>query len=332
MMKLNSNDSLYAEELQAAYNFINHHDDFLVVSHVQPDGDAASSTVAIGWLLSQLGKKFTMINEGAIPSRLDFLWSANEIHNYTLAPPNRTFSTVICVDCADFSRTGKVQQLFTEDRVLLNIDHHPTNDHFGTVNLIKADAAATAEILFDLMNQFGIVWDAQIATALYTGILTDTGGFRYANTTPRVMEIVSQLFTYGVNGHQLADHLLEKMSMAQMLLLTKALSRLTFTDGNRVGYIYVTPEDMSETGAVNEDLEGLVNYPRNIEGVDVGIMFKQVSDVAVKVSLRSNEHVNVAEIAQSFGGGGHVRAAGCRIEGNLNDVMNQVVERVRKQL
>jgi len=331
-MKLNSNDSLYAEQLQSAYNFINHHDDFLVVSHVQPDGDAASSTVAIGWLLSQLGKKFTMINEGAIPNRLDFLWSANEIHNYTLAPLNRTYSTVICVDCADFSRTGKVQQLFTEDRVLLNIDHHPTNDHFGTVNLIKADAAATAEILFDLMNQFEITWDVDIATALYTGILTDTGGFRYANTTPRVMEIISQLLTYGVNGHWLADHLLEKMSMAQMLLLTRALSRLSFTDDNRVGYIYVTPEDMAETGAVNEDLEGLVNYPRNIEGVDVGILFKQVSDVAVKISLRSNENVNVAEIAQSFGGGGHVRASGCRIEGTLQDVMKQVVERVRQQL
>lgn len=331
-MMLNDNDPLYAEQLQAAYNFINHHDDFLVVSHVQPDGDAASSTVVIGWLLKQLNKSFTMVNEGVIPSRLDYLWSVDHIHNYTASKINRTFSTVICVDCADYSRVGKVRSLFTDDVKILNIDHHPTNDGFGEVNVIKADAAATAEILFDLLDKFGITWDVDVATAVYTGILTDTGGFRYSNTTPRVMAIVSTLLSYGVKGHHLADHLLEKMTMPQMLLLTKALSRLSFAENNRVGWVYITPEDMAETGAVSEDLEGLVNYPRNIEGVDVGILFKQVSDSAVKVSLRSNERVNVAEVAQAFGGGGHVRAAGCRIEGALQDVMKQVVERVRQVL
>lgn len=329
---MNSRNTLYEQQLQAAYNFIHQHDDFLVVSHVQPDGDAASSTVAIGWLLHSLGKKFTMVNEGAIPARLSFLWQVDQIQSYTSAPINRTFSTVICVDCADFSRVGKVQAIFAEQAHILNIDHHPTNDGYGAVNVIKSDAASTTQVLFDLFQLFHIDWSLDVATALYTGLLTDTGGFRYANTTPRVMEIVSTLLSHGVNGHQLADHLLEKMTMPQMLLLSKALSRLTFSEDKRISWVYITPEDMIVTGGANEDLEGIVNYPRNIEGVEVGILFKQVNDNVVKVSLRSGDRVNVAAVAQSFGGGGHIRAAGCRVEGALDDVMSQVVEQVKQGL
>lgn len=322
----------YEQELQQAKKFLLEHDDYLIVSHVQPDGDAVSSTLAVGWLLSRLGKKFTMINEGVIPKRMNSLWHADELINMSEQLPQRSFSTVICVDCADFERVGRTKELFTEDAIIVNIDHHPTNNRYGAVNVVLPEAAATAEILFDLLNLFDIEWDVEVATAVYTGLLTDTGGFRYSNTSPKVMGIASTLLSYGVNGPELAETLLEEMTLPQLNVLVKALNTLTISSDGKVAWVHVTPQDMQDSGAINEDLEGIVNYPRNIQGVEVGILFKQVNTGAVKVSLRSAGKVDVAALAQSFGGGGHVRAAGCRIEGELEDIMTQVVERVKQAL
>jgi len=318
----------YEQALQDGKQFLLEHDDYLVVSHVQPDGDAVSSTVTVGWLLSCLGKTFTMINEGEIPQRMRFLWNADRIVNMTEQPPQRKYKAVICVDCADFARVGLTKQYFEEDALILNIDHHPTNDGYGTVNIIKPDAAATAEILFDFVGQFPIQVDKAAATAIYTGLLTDTGGFRYANTSPNVMTTASKLLEYGVDGPMLAQILLEQVTLPQVRILNKALSSLKMTDDGKIAWVVITPEDMVACGAANEDLEGIVNYPRNIEGVEVGIFFKVIHDQAVKVSLRSAGKVNVAALAQTFGGGGHVLAAGCRLEGSLDDIVDRVLKQV----
>ncbi|GIP27335.1 phosphoesterase [Paenibacillus sp. J23TS9] len=322
----------YEQSLEQAKQFLLGLDDFLVVSHIQPDGDAVSSTVGVGWLLSCLGKKFTLINEGPIPERMRFLLLSDQIVNMELEPPDRMFKHVICVDCADFGRVGQTAQYFEEDALILNIDHHPTNNGYGSATLIKPEAAATAEILYDLIQAFEFRWTTDIASAIYTGLLTDTGGFRYANTSPKVMRIASELLGYGVNGPELSENLLEAMTFPQMKVLVKALNTLQMTSDGKICWVHVTPEHMAETGAVNEDLEGIVNYPRNIHGVEVGILFKVIHENAVKVSLRSAGKVDVAALAQSFGGGGHVRAAGCRIEGSLETIIQQVVERVKSQL
>ncbi|WP_224753270.1 DHH family phosphoesterase [Paenibacillus terricola] len=322
----------YSALLEQALTFMHEGDDFLVVSHVQPDGDAISSTVVVGWLLHKLGKRFTLINEGEVPSRLHFLTLSDTIINYSKSQPNRTFNRVIAVDCADFRRIGEVASCFSEDHQLLNIDHHPTNDAFGVHNVIHPEAAATVEILFDLLRHAGITPDESAATAIYTGLLTDTGGFRYSNTTPHVMEMASQLLQLGVNGHWIADYLLERMTMPQLKLLQLGLSRLVFSEDNRIGWLYIEANDLANTGAAPEDLEGLVNYARNVDGVEVGILFKELKDGQVKVSMRSAGVVDVAAVAQSFSGGGHVRAAGCKHEGPLEQTMLQVVEAARKAL
>ncbi|RXZ76916.1 bifunctional oligoribonuclease/PAP phosphatase NrnA [Paenibacillaceae bacterium] len=321
---------IYGQQLAAALNFLQEGDDFLVVSHVQPDGDAVSSTVIIGWLLTRLNKRFVMINEGAVPPRLQFLALSDRIVNLKDDQPSAPYGAVIAVDCADFRRIGKVSQHFESGASLLNIDHHPTNDGFGTVNLIRTKAAATAEILYDLIDYAGLELDVEVATAIYTGLLTDTGGFRYSNTTPHVMTIAARLLAEGVSGHELADALLEKMTMPQLRLLQRALSRLTFSEEGRIGWLYIEPADLKDTGAVSEDLEGVVNYARNIDGVEVGILFKGTEDGAIKASFRSAGKVDVAAIAQLFGGGGHVRAAGCKLEGTLAEVSERVLEAVRK--
>lgn len=321
----------YEQALQSGKKFLLEHDDYLVVSHVQPDGDAVSSTVTVGWLLSCLGKTFTMINEGEIPGRMRFLWGADDIVNMTEQPPARKFKAVICVDCADFARVGLTRHYFEEDAVILNIDHHPTNNAYGTVNIIKSDAAATAEILFDLVSLFPVTLNKDTATAIYTGLLTDTGGFRYANTSPNVMTTASKLLEHGVDGPYLAQTLLEQVTLPQVRILNQALNSLQMTDDGKIAWVVITPEDMTTCGAANEDLEGIVNYPRNIQGVEVGIFFKVINDAAVKVSLRSAGKVDVAELAQTFGGGGHVLAAGCRLEGTLEDIVAKVLKQVNAQ-
>ncbi|MBY0010054.1 DHH family phosphoesterase [Paenibacillus typhae] len=322
----------YEQSLQQTREFLLEHDDYLVVSHVQPDGDAVSSTLAVGWLLSCLGKKYTMLNEGPIPKRMEYLWHAGEIVNLADGELPRQYSNIICVDCADFQRVGLTQRYFASDARIVNIDHHPTNNGYGLVTLIKPDAAATAEILFDLLKTFQVEWDLDIATAIYTGLLTDTGGFRYTNTSPKVMAAVSELLAMGVNGPELAENLLEEMTLAQVKVLNRALNTLQLSPEGDIAWLYVTPQDMIDCGAANEDLEGIVNYPRNIRGVEVGILFKVIDEHAVKASLRSAGKVDVAALAQVFGGGGHTRAAGARIGGTLDEAVALVLQEVRRHL
>jgi len=322
----------YRSQLGEALAFLRGGENFLVVSHVQPDGDAISSTVLVAWMLKQLGKKAVLINEGAVPVRLRYLESSASIVNYTEEKPETKFDRIIAVDCADARRIGLVAESFAANPQLLNIDHHPTNDSYGTVNLIHSDAAATVEILYDLIQHAELDLDLAAATAVYTGLLTDTGGFRYSSTTPKVMRIASEMLELGVPGHKLADYLLERMTKAQLLLLQRGLNQLSFSEDNQIAWISVSLEDMAKTSATSEDLEGLVNYARNVDGVEVGMLVKETAHNQVKVSLRSAGKVDVAAIAQSFGGGGHVRAAGCKLEGSLQSAVERVVAAVSEAL
>lgn len=322
----------YSQQLEAAAKFIEQHDDFLVVSHIQPDGDAASSTFAMGWLLTQLGKTYTMINEGAMPSKFSYLWGSDRVLDLSKDMPSRLYQTIISVDCADFSRIGRVSTLFDGQAQLLNVDHHPTNDRFGSYHLIKHDAAATVQILYDLAIHMNINLDLSFGDCIYTGLLTDTGGFRYSNTSPEVMQIGANLLALGVAGSVIAEQVLERVTFSQIVLLQKALSTLSFANERKLAWLAVSLADLESTGASSEDLDGLVNYPRNVEGVEVGMLFKEKAPGVIKVSLRSSGLVDVAAIAQSLGGGGHVRASGCTIQGTLEEAIARMVQEVGSKL
>lgn len=324
----------YRQRLEEAKAFILNQDRFLVVSHVNPDGDAIGSTLAAGHMLEQLGKSFFMVNEGSVPAKFHMLPNSLKIGNFsaTASESIPRFDCVIAVDCADFERIGEVRQWFPEGIPLLNIDHHPTNDGYGSVNVIRSEAAATAEVLYDLAGVLEIVWERPVAECIYTGLLTDTGGFRYSNTTPKVLNIASEMLTYGVNGNRLADQLLERLTFSQVAILRKALATLSFSPDKRIAWMAVTSEDIRETGTEGGDMDGLVNYPRNIEGVEVGLLFKQSDPDTFKVSLRSAGLADVASIAQRFGGGGHVRAAGCTVKGTLQEAVDRIVSEVGRAL
>lgn len=309
----------YHTALSQAAGFILQNDQFLLVNHVNPDGDATSSLLAMGLILEKLGKQVVMANEGSTPQKFSFLPGAENILNASTNPRKNRFQNIITCDCADFSRVGSLKEWFADDYQLLNIDHHPTNDGFGSLNLVQNRAAATAEIVYDLMKKLQFECFPALAKCIYTGLMTDTGGFRYSNTTSHVMEIASDLLAYEVKPNEIADRVLESITRAHLELLKKALTTLEISEEGRMASLSVKVEDMIETGALPEDLDGIVHYARNIEGVEVGILYKEQKDGKVKVSLRSRDYVNVADIALSFGGGGHIRAAGCTFYGTLEE-------------
>ncbi|GIP36859.1 phosphoesterase RecJ-like protein [Paenibacillus sp. J31TS4] len=321
----------YTRQLEAAKTFILEHDQFLVVSHLSPDGDAIGSTSAMGRMLKQLGKQFVLCNEDPVPRKFETLWGADAIRQAGVEAPESRFSTVITVDCADYSRTGRSAEWIAEGADLLNIDHHPTNDGFGTCTLLKPQAASTTEILYDLAVSLGVAWTEPLATSIYTGLLTDTGGFRYSSTTPAVMRIAAEMLEHGAQGSVLAERMLETVTRSHIGLLGKAIDSLSFSSDGRIAWMGVHLQDLEEAGASDEDLDGIVNYPRNIAGVVIGIFVKEKEPGVFKASLRSSG-ADVSAIAQRFGGGGHIRAAGCTLRGSYEDVVAQLVTEAGKAI
>lgn len=317
-------------ELEAALRFMRENDRFLVVSHVSPDGDAVSSTLAVGLMLEALGKSFVMANADPVPGKFACLNGFRDIQPAGgKAKSEFSYEHVIAVDCADYERIGAAADWFAPDRQLLNIDHHATNDGYGNVRLIRPDAASTTELLYELIEALGIGWSKPLAECIYTGLLTDTGGFRYSNTTPRVMEIASRMLSYGVVGHELAEALLERMPYSQVQLLRRALATLTFDCDRQICWMVLKLDDLAKSEASHEHSDGIVNYARNIEGVRVGLLFKETSHDEVKVSFRSDGSVDVAAFARTIGGGGHARAAGCTLRMPVEKAVVSVVEQLK---
>lgn len=294
------------------YDWLLAHDDYLIVSHVNPDGDATGSLLAMSQIIQQLHKKGTLVNEGSTPSRFSYLPNFESILNLTQAPLERKYKYVVCVDCADFSRMGKVADYLVDDAEIINFDHHPTNDNYGYLAMVQPHASSTCEVIFDFVRKNQLELTTSLAKCLYTGYLTDTGGYRYSNTTPKVLRDAAELVAAGVEPYEIAERALESISFEHVQLLSKSLSSIQLIFDRRVAILSLPLALLHETGASKEDAEGLVNYGRNIEGVEVAVLIRETEN-GVKVSFRSKEYVDVSRIAQHLGGGGHVRAAGCSL-------------------
>jgi bifunctional oligoribonuclease and PAP phosphatase NrnA len=323
----------YEAELKACARWLQEHDDYLVVSHVNPDGDAVGSVLAMAELLHLLGKSFVLVNEGSTPRRFHFLERAEDIVDLSVQQIDRKFTHVIALDCASFERIGTVRELLVDDVRLLNIDHHPTNSRYGDVHLVRADAASTTEILYDLVKQcYPRLMNRALAEPLYTGLLTDTGSFRYSNTNRQVMIAAADLLSHDLDPAAIATHALETASVEHIELLKRTLPSLQRHAEGKVALIKVTLADMQSSGAQDEDVEDLVSYPRRMEGVHVGVLLKEREHNEVKVSLRSNTDLDVSRVAQSFGGGGHAKAAGCTYTGPLVEAEQALLNRLYQEL
>lgn len=299
---------------------------FMLTTHMNPEGDAIGSTLAMALALSSIGKNVTINTADPVPKILKFLPSSDSVHQVKTV--DRRFDAVIVLDCGDLERVGFLNKDNIPSDILINIDHHKTNLGFGTVNHVK-EAVASADIVYTIIKKMGIPVTPEIATCIYTAIMTETGSFKYSNTTAHTLKIAGEMIGYGVNPWGIAEQVYNRNSINRINLLGQVLTTLKLSEDGRIAWITVLEEMFKETGTTKEDTEDYINYPRSIEGVEVAILFRQ-SNNDWKMSFRSNGRIDVADVALEFGGGGHSMAAGCFLKGSFEEVREKVTGKVEE--
>jgi phosphoesterase RecJ-like protein len=304
---------------------------FLITSHVSPDGDAIGSLLGIAHLLRAMGKTdITCVLEDAVPRVYTFLEGAESI-----IPPSAVNGPVdigILIDAHSAERSGNVEPILRSANQLIVIDHHLVDKADGSLQFIDPAYAAAGEMVFDLFELAGLPLTPGTATCIYTALTTDTGNFRYSNTNARSHRIAAELIEAGVNVRDVTSRVIDTMSMGKYRLLQRILARIEFHDNGRVAHADVLASDLKETGALPEDIDGLINYLRNIEGVRLAMVFRETSDGKTKVSFRTQPDFNAAEICRAFGGGGHAAAAGASLDLGLEDARKKVFGHLRNHL
>lgn len=304
-------------------NILSEEEHFALVAHILPDGDSIGSLLALGEALSNLGKQVKIYSPGLVPRKYMFLRGSEKIltDGMELSPG----TVAIAVDCSDPERLGLFSETIKQARRLINIDHHITNEHYGTENLIDSKAAATGEIIFHLLADLKIPLTDSIAEALYVAVSTDTGSFKYDNTTPETHRIAAALLEYNVRPGTLSQRVFDERPLSYYLLLREALSSLELHCDGRVAVITISTEMLERSGTTVEEIDGMINYTRDIEGVELGIMFYVESSEEVKIGFRSKT-IDVSMLAKKMNGGGHPRAAGCRISAPYPAVKEKVLQ------
>jgi len=300
---------------------------FLVTSHVRLDGDAVGSELALYEALKSLGKEAVVYNQDRTPQMYAFLPDAGVIVN-RLGPLDG-FDAVFVLDCSEIERMGEEAPRIAGIRRIVNIDHHISNDRYGHLTLTDPEASSTGEMIFRLIDGMGIELTRDMAVNLYTAILTDTGAFRYSNTGPRTFAVAGRLLEKGADPAWIAQMVYETFPAVKIRLLGRALSTLEFDWQGRIGAVTVSKKMLEDAGAQWEHTEGFVEYPRSIEGVQVAAFFSEISEGLYKVSLRSKGRFSVEEVARKFGGGGHINAAACRMQGDYDAVKRRLFDAIK---
>jgi phosphoesterase RecJ-like protein len=306
-------------------------DSFLVFFHELPDGDSVGATLALVLALQRLGKRVTAVGKDRVPRSYQFLPGAEQVR---LLDELRleSWDTSIVLDCADPERAGDAWPLARRAGRLINIDHHVTNPRYGDLNLVDPGASATAELVYFLVRDLGIEIDRDMANCLFVGIMTDTGSFRYANASPQTFRVAAELVEAGASPELLGARLWESKPISTLRLLALALSTLKLSDDGRMAWLTVDDATLAEAGADEPEVEGIVNYPRSLEGVEVAMLFRPMADGRTRVALRSKGRVDVSRVARALGGGGHPRAAGCILPPGPDGAVNRVLEATRQEV
>ena len=276
-------------------------------SHVSPDGDCIGSMLAIGLALEKMGKEVSFYNPDPVPSYLAFLPGSSRIRQELPCPQPKI---LLFVDCSDLGRVNMTRSEINGDSIVLNLDHHISNLFFGDFNWVDAQASAVGEVALMLIRRLGVEINVDMATNLYTAIVTDSGCFEYSNTTAQTHRLTADLLDKGVDLLSIHNNIFNQKPLAQIKLLACALNGLEIHADGQLAIMILSAGDFQGSGAEQELSEGLVNYARSIAGVEAAVLLKEVGP-EIKGALRSNLWLNVNEIAAQFGGGGHQRAAGC---------------------
>jgi bifunctional oligoribonuclease and PAP phosphatase NrnA len=318
-------------DLAAAADALRSHDRFLLITHENPDGDALGSLLAAKLALDELGKDSVMYVSGPAPLPAEYRFMPLDELRREL-PADAGERIVFALDCANESRLGEGQRALEGATVSLNVDHHHDNTRFGDVNLVVADASSTGEIVRDLIRELGIELTPDLAEALYVALVTDTGRFQYANTTPKALRLAAELVEAGADVHRVFQSVYESVQLAKLKLLTRALERAEVYEGGGLVVSYLLKTDFAEVGAAEPYSEGIIDFLRAVEGADMAALIREPpapGRPARRVSLRSSsDELDVSAIARASGdGGGHRQAAGFSSELEIP----QIVEFLREQ-
>lgn len=297
----------------------------IILTHETPDGDAIGSSLAMLLALKTLGKKSDVIIK-EYPRTFEFLPGANEVKKETEI---QNYDLAISLDCADLKRlSGK--EYFEEAKKGIVIDHHGSNTMYGDINFVNPVSPACCEILAGMFEYFDINIDTNIGTAILTGIITDTGGFKYSSVTPETFEFTAELLRKGVNVSEIYKRVLETKTKSNFELMKRTMNRLELLEDGKVAFTYMTLQDEEEVNAEIGDHEGIVENGRSIEGIQISVFIRQKDENSYKISMRSNGNINVSDICYIFGGGGHPNAAGALIQGNVEQVKEKIMKEIRK--
>jgi len=313
-------------DLEAIIAELNSCKTILISVHRNPDGDALGSQLGLMLALEKMGKVVTLHNLDPVPEIYRFLPRNESITSGTVV--NGTYDAFIVLD-ADPPRTGLFNGVYPAT-VLINVDHHITNPLLWKHTWLDPSASATGEMIYKLVQKTGVALDRDIALCLYTAIFTDTGSFRYTNTTPRCMHIAAELLETGIDPWLVSENVYESFAYRRLKLLGTVLAGMERSADNRVAWVVVTEELYRQFEASAEDTDNFVNFVRSTKGVEVAVLFRQTAAKQYKISLRSKGRVDLSGLAQMLGGGGHKNASGAVIDGTLDEVRNKVLTTVEK--
>ncbi len=289
-------------------------DNIALLPHISADGDAIGSSLALAIVLSGTGKKVSVLVEESIPQTYCFL-PGKEL-SCIYSGQDMQYDMAIALDCGDIGRLGSRRAIFDKAPITANIDHHPTNNGFALHDHVNTSASATGEIIFRLLEQMDIKPDKDAAICLYTAITSDTGGFRYSNTTPETLIICSELLKTGVDSAEISKSIFETTTLGRVKLTGEAINSLKLYESGKIAVMILSQEALKRSGASEDDNDGIINTARNIRGVEAAAVLREMDNGDIKVSLRSNDYVDVSVIARRHNGGGHKRAAGFTKKGD----------------
>ncbi len=325
----NARDWKPAENLPRAVDALKSARRVLITMHRGPDGDALGSALALACALRDLGRDVTVYNPDDLPYNFRFLRGASEVEKSL--PGDAAFDATVVTDAGAFERLGPEVPDVSRRGVLLNLDHHITTEPFGDVNYVDPGAASVGILAYKIIKGLGVPLSRDAAECIYASILADTGCFRYSSTDPECLRIAAELVEAGVEPWEMTVRIYEQQPLARMRLLAEVLSTLEVH--SKLATITITNAMVAKTGSEADLTDGFINYARSVDGVEVAASFREPEDGgAWHVSFRSRGRVNVAGIAQKFGGGGHHNAAGCSIEGDEVSVRSRIAAEIEEAL
>lgn len=314
--------------LKEAISMIDNRDNIYIISHINPDGDSIGSVLALGLALKKNGyRNITLLIPDEIPKNLLFLPNVELIKNEIV---DSKIDLLIALDCGDKSRLGISKSLLESTNFIINIDHHITNTGFGDINIINSNSSSTGEIVYQIIEFMNIDLDKDIATSLYTAISTDTGSFKYDNTTSTTHTIVARLLDVGIDINFINIHLYQSRSIEKTNLLIMSLNTLELFNNGKIAIVSVTREMLRNCKASIDDTDVVVDFIRDIDTVEVACVLKEIDDNIIKIGFRSKNYIDVSLIAKIFNGGGHAKASGCILYSNIKEGKKMILKEIDK--